>query len=823
MTAPLRACAAGVACALAGLAGTAHAVAPAPTTEGHLVTKHGGEVVDVPLAHTDVHIRVDGMLVDATVTQEFRNPYADKIEAVYLFPLPTGAAVDDLVITSGDRTIHGQIAERAAATRTYEAARDHGQVAALLTEERPNLFTQNLANLEPGARVSVTLHYVQRLAYADDGYELVFPMVAPPRDVTRGSDVAALAPTTLPPTERSSADIGVDVELDAAVPITELASPSHQLVVTRSAPSRAHVTLAPSDTIPNKDFVLRYRVAGAAPALGALAYRGDTGDGTFVLVAQPPAATAAQTSVAPRELLLVLDTSSSMRGAPLAKGKELVRRVLATLRPDDTFQLVRFDDSATALAAAPIANTPRNVALAERWLAHLEAGGSTDVSAGFDTAFAQPHDALRLRVAVFIGDGYVGDEDAILARVTAELGTARLYCFGVGSAVNRYLLEELARLGRGALQVVRPDEDTAAATATFVRRIDAPVLTDVTIDWGGLPVADVSPAAAPDVFLGAPLVLAGHYAHGARGTITVHGTRAGQRVSLALPVELPEHDAARPAVQAVWARERIAELSRQLVRRADSQIEHQILALSLASHVLTRFTAFVAVDTSHATAGGAARKVAVPVEVPEAVQGIGVASDGVGYGVIGAGYGGGGSYGVGGAGLAEGAYGDTYGDLSSGFESTSIYGGVGLGATGTIGHGAGADSYGAGYGIGGAHVGMRGRVADPVTLTFQPPAIQGELDLAIVRRYLKRNRQKLQYCYEKALLGKPALAGQLVLQFAIGTDGLVTESTATGVDADVDTCAAAVVHDIEFPKPRSGLVQVRYPIQLANQIAEKTP
>src|SRR5262245_6624714 len=196
------------------------AVAASETSsEGRLVTRHDGKTIDVPLEHTDVKIRVDGFLADATVTQRFRNPYATKIEAVYLFPLPTDAAVTEMTITSGGRTIRGTIQERDKATRVYEAARKQGLVAALLTQERPNLFTQSVANLEPSATIDVTLHYVQRLAYEAGGYEIVFPMVAGPRYMPGGAAQPAVQPAVLPPGVRSSHDISLAVTIDAGVPI----------------------------------------------------------------------------------------------------------------------------------------------------------------------------------------------------------------------------------------------------------------------------------------------------------------------------------------------------------------------------------------------------------------------------------------------------------------------------------------------------------------------------------------------------------------------------------------------------------------------------
>ncbi|HEU0029928.1 MAG TPA: VIT domain-containing protein [Kofleriaceae bacterium] len=740
---------------------------PGKTTEGRLATRHDGKIVDVPLEHTEVAVRIEGPLAETTVTQRFRNPYTTKIEAVYLFPLPTGAAVNDLSITSGTTRIHGTIQERAKAQQIYTAARKQGLVAALLTQERANLFTQQVANLEPGAVIEVQLRYVQRLDYEDGGYTLVFPMVAPPRYLPAQvkDQAATVNAPTLPPGLRSSHDIGLAVELDAGVAIQNITSTSHQIVVDHQAPARARVRIAAGDTIPNKDFILHYQVAGPAPQFGLVAHR-DAGTGSFLLLAEPPAG-AVPAQIAPREIVFVLDTSSSMRGAPLAKAKELIRQTLWSLRPDDTFQIVRFADKASALGPGPIASKPENVELALGWLAKLEAGGTTEILTGLETALAVPHDPLRLRIVAFVTDGYVGNEDEILARVGKHVGTTRLFAFGVGSAVNRYLLEEMATIGRGAVQVVRPDEDTTSTVARFVKRIDAPVLTDVAIDWGKLPVADVTPAAIPDLFVGQPLVLAGHYRAGASGTITIRGKQGTRDVRFEVPVTLPERDIARPAVATVWARARIAELSRKLLRRADPAAEREILALSLQHRVLTQYTAFVAVDESRVTAGGEAKRVAVPVEVPDAARAI----------------------------QSGGSYG---------------YGSIGVGSYGTIGHGSGI---GYGYGVGGGGGSLQGRAVAAPTVVIAQPMVVGSLDSSMIKRYVKRQINQVRYCYEKQLLQQPGLAGTVTVTFVIQPTGSVSTATATGLDKEVAQCVAEVVKRIEFPKVESsdGIIQVNYP------------
>ncbi len=639
-----------LACVCVMHAAAVEASSASSPTEGTLRTRDGKEIVDVPLKHTRVDIRVHGIVADVEVEQTFQNPYRRKIEASYLFPLPTHAAVFGYEIRVGGRTIAGELRPRDEAVQKYKAALRAGHVAALLTQERPNLFTQAVGNIEPGADVGVKLRYVEPLAPDDGGYELVFPLVAGPRYVPPTSKLAPEAAAlvqapALPAGLRSSHDVDVAVTLDAGLPARDVTSPSHRIDV-----AGARIALAAGDTIPNKDFVLRYRLGGDAPAFAVLA-DADAGAGSFVFVAVPPAA-AGSLAPLPKELILAVDTSASMAGAPLAKAKELLRRALGALGPDDTFQIVAFDDAATALGPRSVAVKPGNLDVARGWIDALAAGGGTDVSAGVRLALGAPADPGRLRIVVFVTDGFVGNEDEILALVQDKIGAARLFAFGVGSAPNRYLLEEMAALGRGAAAFVRADEDAAAAAAAFVRRIARPVLTDIRVDWNGLAVADVTPARVPDLYDGQPVVLFGRFARPGEARVVVSGRRGGDTLRFEVPVALPE-TSARPAVGTMWARARIAELSRQLLRGETPELKKKVTDVALAHHLMTRYTAFVAVDTSRKTAGGEAETVAVPVEVPQDVRRdavlqvvSGVGGGGMGYGTIGHGSGTGIAYGV---------------------------------------------------------------------------------------------------------------------------------------------------------------------------------
>ena len=609
-----------VSVALAAGTATVASAGNLAVTEGSLRTREGANVVPVPLEHTEVKVRVDGFIAEVDVDQRFKNPYSYKIEAVYLFPLPAQSAVNGYELATGGRTIKGEIKLKDDAKAIYKAAKTKGYVAGLLTQERPNLFTQAVANIEPGATVDVRLHYVQALGYDSGAYELVFPMVAGPRYVPKTSkvDAAAVQPAVLPAGMRSGHDIGVTVEVDAGVPIGNVRSPSHTIAMTKVSAHEARVALGAGDTVPNKDFILRYDVAGAKPEFAVVTNKAAGAPGSFFFMAQPPVKPDAA-QITPKEMVFVIDTSSSMQGRPLDKAKEAITRALKGMHPDDTFQIIRFDDSASALGGRPIANKPKNVEKALAWLGQLQAGGGTDMTGGIKAALAFPHDPARLRIVMFLTDGFIGNEDEILAIVQDKLGPSRLFSFGVGSAVNRYLLEEMAAIGRGAVQVVRPDEDTTAAVERMHARIASPLLTDITIDWKGLAVQDASPGKIPDLFAGQPLVLSGRYAKGGSATVTITGMQAGRKVSFDVPVALPElRD--RPAIAAIWARSKIAELTRQQLKAEKPAVKQQIVDLAMTNHLMSTYTAFVAVDTSKTTAGGAAQTVAVPVEVSEGLR-----------------------------------------------------------------------------------------------------------------------------------------------------------------------------------------------------------
>jgi len=734
-------------------------------TQGSLLVNQGPRVVKVPLEHTEVMIRVSGYLAEATVRQRFRNPFEKKIEAVYAFPLPTDSAVWGFSLRNGERVIRGRILPRGEARAVYRRATLAGRVAALLTQERPNLFTQHVANLVPGAPVEVTLRYVSRLRYDAGSYELVFPMVVGPRFVPRKAgrkgNTRLLSPPVLPPDLRSAHDIDLQVELEAGLPIDGPRSPSHRLRSQRRSVSAVSVAIAATDRVPNRDFVLRYRVAGDRPRAALITHRGDPGaPGSLLLMVQPPAA--GKLVAVPRELIFVVDASSSMTGAPLGAAKRLVRRFLAGLGRDDTFQIVRFSDRVSTLGPRMVANRPANRALALRWVERLRAGGGTLIEEGLKAALGLPHDPARLRMVVFISDGYVGNEAALLGLVRRRMGQARLFALGVGSAVNRYLLEEMAAMGRGLARVVRPDEPVERTVDRLYERLRRPLLTDLTVELRGVRVASMTPGRIPDLYEGEPLFLHGLYRAPGRGTLVVRGRRQGVPVKLELPVELPRRETGHRAVALAWARARIAELERRLVgTRGDKErvaLERQILELSLRHKILTRLTAFVAVDEDSSTGADKAARVRVAVDRPQ-------------------------------------------------FTMRSL-GGLGSGGGVVVSYG---HSYGAGRGALIAH-----RAAVAPRILVGRAIVRGSLDKEILRRVIRRHLNEVRFCYEKELgPNKKAIGGRVELKLVIDETGKVVTSEVASSSLGnpaVGSCVAAAGRRWEFPSVSGGgIVEVHYP------------
>lgn len=609
-------------------------------TEGTLAAlgDEGDPQMLCPLEHTDVKARISGSTARVDVTQRFVNPFDRPIEAVYVFPLPALAAVDDMTIRVGERTIKGRIERREEARKIYEAARNAGQLAALLDQERPNIFTQAVANIRPGDVIEINIRYVETLTYDAGSYELVFPMVVGPRyvpgdptgkqgggfapDTNQVPDGSKISPTPVPPGTRAGHDIAIEVDVDAGLELQNLAVKSHEFFVDRLGANRAVVRLKGKAVVPNKDFVLRYDVAGAEIGDAVMAYRNERG-GYFSLSLEPPKRFTAE-DVTPKELVFVLDVSGSMSGFPIDKAKETMRLALDGLYPRDTFNLITFAGQTKTLFPKPVPATRENLAHAQRFLESRQGGGGTEMMQAIRTALAPSDSQEHVRIVCFMTDGYIGNDMAILGEIRNH-PNARIFSFGIGSSTNRFLLDRMADVGRGEVEYVALTDDGSAAAKRFHERIRNPLLTDVKLEFEGLEVEQVYPARLPDLFSAKPVMATGRFAGAGRGTIRLSGKVSGEPWQRSIPVDFSGKLDRHEVVPTLWARAKVNALMQQDyagVQRGqpDPEVREAITQLGLDYRLMTQFTSFVAVEETIVTEGGKPMRVDVPVEMPAGVS-----------------------------------------------------------------------------------------------------------------------------------------------------------------------------------------------------------
>ncbi|MFN0057802.1 MAG: VIT domain-containing protein [Planctomycetota bacterium] len=594
------------------------------------------EELPLPLRHTDVRAQLDGPIASVRVRQEFHNPFDTKIEARYVFPLPHDAAVSDFILTIGTRRIRGIIRERKEAERIYQAARARGHVATLLEEERPNIFEQKVANIEPGKAIEVAIDYFNLLPYRDGSYEFAFPLVVGPRYnpagvAARGAGVGAVAHTAagssgqevevtyLKPGERSGHDVSLTVDIAAGVSLGEIESPSHKVEIDRNGERRARVTLASGSTIANRDFVLRYQVAGDATQ-GALLTHCDERGGFFSLLLVPPRKLE-RIERAPMEFVFVIDCSGSMQGAPLELAKGVVRRLLKKLESDDSFQIIQFSNVASTLGDASLRATRDNVRRGLAYLDDLQSEGGTEMLAGVRAALELPSDDERARLVTFLTDGFIGNEGQVFAAVAKSVGQSRLFSVGIGNSVNRHLLAGMARLGRGTTIVVGTNESATQAADQYYERLRHPALERIEIDWGGLKPEGLAPARVSTLFAGQPILITGRFEGSPPAAIHVRGRAGGKRIEYTIRCDgEAERDDNIPALASIWARRRIEQLSDAYAVRRDEIVKADIRALACRYNLLSAETSFIAVDSASVTDGDHGVTVPVAVPVPAGVR-----------------------------------------------------------------------------------------------------------------------------------------------------------------------------------------------------------
>ena len=615
--------------------------APPRVCEGSLLYRSpiSGRFESIPLAHTDVTLDVRGLAAAATVTQQFVNSGTDPIEAVYVFPLPHDSAVYDLEIRIANRLIRSTIREREEAKRVYDSAKSEGKRAALVEEERPNVFTASVANIMPGDHIDVRLRYVQPLSWEEGRIRLVFPMVVGPRyipgtqavshtgtgwavDTDAVSDASRITPLVRNPDSRPGHDISLFVDLDSGFEFGSINSVSHAITVRRLPDGRRHVELASGTTIPNKDFVLEVQQAESTQPKTTLFLSPDpaSGETHFLLSAFPP--TVQPVKRVPMEMLYMIDVSGSMGGTSITQAREALLQALDRLNPGDRFGILAFNHTYHEFASEPLTATSENIAAARRFVRNLEAGGGTEMLPALLHVMRKSETSGYLRHIVLLTDGDLGNEEQIFDALRGNLGGARLYTVAIGSSPNFFLATKMAQFGRGTFTHIADIAEIREQMGRLIGTIESPVLTDVKLTFEGIEVADVYPQRPPDLFLRQPLLLYGRISQGHSGRLHLTA-RAGDQPYEANFAFDTSTASFHPGITTLWARQRVEDLIdhwRLCDEDARAEIRAALIAHAIRYRLVTRFTSLVAVEEIVANASGASITVPVAAELPAGMQ-----------------------------------------------------------------------------------------------------------------------------------------------------------------------------------------------------------
>lgn len=588
------------------------------------VQSHDPDVDQLPLKSTAAVVNISGVIADVKVTQVYKNEGKRPLEAIYVFPASTRAAVYGMNMTIGERTITAKIEKREAARQAYEDAKHQGRSASLLEQQRPNVFQMNVANILPGDVIKVELSYTELLVPTEKIYEFVYPTVVGPRYSNQPEETASTSEQWinnpyLLQGETPQYTFDMNVTIATGLPIQEMYCTSHKVQVNYDGPSIATIKLDKSEQSGgNRDYILRYRLDGEQIESGLLLYEGNK-EKFFLLMTQPPERI--KTSQIPkREYIFIVDVSGSMHGFPLDISKKLLKDLIGNLRPTDTFNILLFAGGSSVMSEQSLPATSQNINKAINVIEEQRGGGGTELLPALQRALALPKAEGCSRTVVIATDGYVTVEEDAFDLIRENLGNANMFAFGIGSSVNRHLIEGMARAGMGEPFIITKPEEASAKAETFRKLIQTPVLTQIKIDFDRFQTYDIEPLSIPDVLAERPLIIFGKWRGKPQGTITVRGISGNKAFKDVIDVKnvTPSEDNA--ALRYLWARYRIALLSDYNKLRADDKRIQEVTELGLTYNLLTAYTSFIAIDTEIRNKDGQLSTVKQPLPLPQGVS-----------------------------------------------------------------------------------------------------------------------------------------------------------------------------------------------------------
>jgi len=605
-----------------------------------LVNSDSEEGTDImPLKATSADVNIAGVIADVTIKQVYVNEGNKTLEAIYVFPGSTQAAVYGMTMTIGERRLVAKIEEKGKAREQYEQAKTEGKTVSLLEQERPNVFQMNVANILPGDSITVELRYTELLVPEEGVYEFAYPAVVGPRYSNTPKDQAQaneqwVENPYLKEGVDAPYDFNISTNLNAGMPIQDIFCPSHETLINYTNKNSAQVLLDPKGgNGGNKDFVLRYRLTGGKIQSGLLLYEGNQvfASGTqstenannekfFLLMMQPPKAVTT-TEIPPREYIFIIDVSGSMHGFPINTAKAVLKELISKLRPEDRFNVMLFESSNSMLSPESMEATEENINKALKVIDKQGGSGGTNLLPALKKALAFKETKDYSRTFVVVTDGYVTVEKEAFDLIRENLNEANLFAFGIGSSVNRYLIERMANAGMGEPFIILNENEAKVKAEKFRQYIANPVLTNIKIEYDGFEVYDLEPLSVPDVFAERPIIVYGKYKGDPTGTITLTGLSGKKKYKTSIEINEAETQN-NQALRYLWARKRIQILS-DYAPYTDTKAE--VTALGLKYNLLTEFTSFIAIDDEVRNENGESTTVKQPLPLPDGVTNLAVA------------------------------------------------------------------------------------------------------------------------------------------------------------------------------------------------------
>jgi len=571
-----------------------------------------------PLISTKVRSKMAGPIADVEVSQTYRNDGSVPIEAVYVFPGSTKSAVYAMEMQIGNRTINAKIQEKQKARKMYEEAKVQGKRTSLLEQQKPNVFTMNVANILPGEEVKLVMKYTEFLVPTDGVYSFVFPTVVGPR-YSNGVNTPEFVSgaTYLPEGSITPYDVDFHVQVKAPVVIQAAESKTHQLKVITHDDGFYSGKIENPQSAGNRDFIFDYRLADKSIATGTMLY--DHGDEKFFLSIIEPQVKPNIDEIAPREFMFIVDVSGSMFGFPLDVSKQLMSELLTKLRPIDYFNVLLFAGSSKKLSPQPMLATESNIKQALKMLSRQRGGGSTQLLPAIKTAMSSPkvHENGS-RSLVIITDGYIHVEEACFEYIEEHLNESNFFAFGIGSSVNRFLMEGIAHIGRGEAFVITEKKEAKEQAKKFINYIQSPVMTNIEVFYNDFDAYDFYPKQIPDLLAQRPIYVFGKYTDSSKGSIVISGKTSDGEYKK--EINLSESQKTNePAIRYLWAREKLKYLSDYQSISHSEKYKKDIVDIGLQYNLMSKYTSFLAIDEQTVTSGNETVKVRQPTPLPQGV------------------------------------------------------------------------------------------------------------------------------------------------------------------------------------------------------------